>query len=169
MGNPHGKRAPADPSPPEAAEHGRARDQLLRLLSYRPRSVREVRRRLREQGYSPHAIERVVREAQANGWLDDAAFAKLWVEDRLMTNPKGPFALRQELRAKGVDEVHIERALAEADIDEAALIEALIERHKARYQGDAPETRRRKLVALLRRRGFSLSAIRKTLKERDEP
>jgi len=137
---------------------------LLRLLKFRPRTVREVRDRLRRAGFSDGIIECVIEEAVERGWLDDAAFAVLWVRDRQLTKPKGRALLRRELRAKGVPDEHIDRALAEVDMEEEALIAQVIEQYAPRYQRLDPKTRERRLYALLLRRGFSPDAIRRALK-----
>src|SRR5882757_7519157 len=51
-----------------------------RFLEVRPRSVVEVRRRLRSAGYAAALIERAVERLVELGLLDDAAFARAWVE-----------------------------------------------------------------------------------------
>jgi regulatory protein len=126
--------------------------------------VREVRDRLSRAGFSDEIIESVIEEAVERGWLDDAAFAVLWVRDRLLTKPKGRALLRRELRVKGVPEEHIDRALAEVEVDEEALIAQVIEQYMPRYRRLDPKTRERRLYALLMRRGFSPGAIRRALK-----
>lgn len=150
--------------PPEEPE--RARNHLQRLLRFRPRSVKEVRSRLKRAGFSPEVIQSVTEEAIERGWLDDEAFARLWVRDRLLTKSKGRALLRRELLSKGVSEEIIERVLAEAEaeLDEEKLIRGLIEGRGDRYQGLDPETRERRLYAFLRRRGFSPQAIRRALR-----
>ncbi len=145
-------------------ELAQARDQLLRLLRFRPRSVPEARERLKKAGYSASVVAHIIQEAKERGWLDDEVFAKLWVQDRLMTKPKGPALLREELKAKGIAKEHIDRALRGAHIDEEQLIQKLIEQQAARYRSDDRATRARKLYAFLRRRGFGAEAIRRALR-----
>lgn len=160
------RRQTRDSTPEEESEAlARTRRRLLRLLKSRPRTVQEVRDRLRRAAFPDDVIESVLEEAVARGWLDDAAFARLWVRDRLLAKPKGRGLLRRELRAKGVPEEQIERALADAfqDMEEEALIAQVIERCAPRYRGLDPKTRERRLYALLRRRGFSPGAIRRAL------
>lgn len=156
-------RRPPDARAREARkdELARARDHLQRLLSFRPRSIKEARERLKRAGYPDAVIEQVITEGKEHGWLDDAAFAKLWVQERLLTKPKGRKLLIEELRAKGISEEHIEQALREAELDEEKLIQQLIEQHGARYQGVKSE---RKFYAFLRRRGFSSEAIKRVLR-----
>lgn len=155
---------------PQSAERAKAeaRGRLLRLLKYRPRSTAEARRRLQQAGFPPEIVDEVLNEAQARGWLDDAAFARLWVRDRLQRRPVSPALLARELRARGLPEEVIERALKEEtrDWDEAEALRALAEDALSRYRhrGLDPETLKRRLYAFLRRRGFSPEAIRRVLR-----
>lgn len=143
----------------------RARHDLERLLRYRPRSLREAEQRLLRKGFSSEIVRQVLAQAQERGWLDDEAFAKLWISDRLLTKPKGARALRSELRAKGVPDQMIERALERAELDETALARQLLQARLARYAADDPQSRERKLTAFLARRGFAYQVIRTVLRE----
>ena len=154
-------------------------DAAARFLEVRPRSVEEVRRRLREAGYRPDLIEGAVDRMTALGYLDDAAFARSWVESRDRARPRGARALRDELRRKGVAAADIEAALIAreaaargADEDDAAAGSADGERAASRAsdedaaarllarRGGAvlrepdPRRRRAKAYALLARNGF---------------
>jgi regulatory protein len=59
-----------------------ARDKALRFLEPRPRSAREVRQHLQKKKIEGDVIERVIERLRGAGLLDDAAFAKYWVENR---------------------------------------------------------------------------------------
>ena len=155
------------PTNPTNDPLAQARERLISFLSTRPRSVEEARERLQRAGFSSPVVEEALQDAEARGWLDDAAFAKLWVEDRLMTNPRGPKLLRYELREKGIADAHIQGALDAANIDEIQLAQDLIERQKPRYWRDDPQARKRKLFAFLQRRGFNYRAIRDALDDAD--
>ncbi len=83
-----------------------------RFLGTRPRSADEVRRRLRDAGYRADLVEGTLDRLTELGYLDDAAFARAWVESRDRTRPRGARALRDELRRKGVAVTDAEAALA---------------------------------------------------------
>ncbi len=155
------------PTNPKNDPLAEARERLIAFLNTRPRSVEEARARLQRAGFASTVVEDVLDDAKERGWLNDAAFAKLWIEDRLMSNPKGPKLLRYELREKGVDDAYIQQALDEADIDEAALVRQLIDRQMPRYGREGRESRKRKLVGYLQRRGFNYRVIRDALAEID--
>jgi len=76
----------------------RAYERVLRLLSHRPRSETEVQRYLKRKETPPEAIAEVLERLQREGYLDDAEFVRFWVENRERHNPRGVWALRQELR-----------------------------------------------------------------------
>jgi len=141
----------------------RARRDLERLLHYRPRSRHEAEQRLKQKGHRAEMIARLLDEAERRGWLNDEAFAKLWIADRLLGKPKSARALRRELLTKGLSKETIERALAKADLNEEELAWQLIQQRWPRYVGDEPSERERKLAAFLARRGFAPSLIRSTL------
>ncbi len=82
------------------------------LLENRSRTTADVRRRLTDQGYQAALVERAVQRLVELGYLDDAAFARAWVESRDRARPRGARALRDELRRKGVTADDAEAALA---------------------------------------------------------
>ncbi|MFQ6117201.1 MAG: regulatory protein RecX [Candidatus Bipolaricaulia bacterium] len=142
-----------------------AKQYLLRLLRYRPRSRAEAESRLRKRGYSDELIREILTWAEDMGMIDDEAFAKLWIADRLERRPRGRALLRRELREKGVSPGLIERALDRAGMDEEALARSLAAERLERYRKLSPEERRRRTLALLARRGFPFELSRRVLRE----
>jgi regulatory protein len=135
----------------------RAYERALNFLSYRPRSEAEVRANLRKKNLADTSIETVVGRLDRAGLLDDRAFARYWVENRMQFNPRGPRALRYELRAKGVPDSIIADALA--DLDETTPARKAAEAGARRLSHLEPRDFRRKLKAHLVRRGFSYEVI----------
>ena len=146
-----------------ADEVARATAAALAFLGYRPRTEREVRDRLRERGFAPETIEAVV--ARLHGWryLDDAGFARSWVERRVEHHPRGRRLLEQELWRKGIDRELARDTLDESDLDEIAAATELARKRAAAYAGDDPATARRRLGSYLQRRGFAYDAVRAAL------
>jgi regulatory protein len=130
-----------------------------RFLEARSRSVDEVRRHLGRAGYRSHLVEGAIARLVDLGMLDDATFARAWVESRDRARPRGTIALRRELRLKGIDTQLIEnvlgaRAESSDDADEAAAVR-LLERHRRTLDRIAdPRSRRQRAYALLARNGF---------------
>src|SRR5690606_41910394 len=84
-------------------------ERALNLLSHRPRSAEEVRRKRRDskQEFSDTAIETVIERLGRAGLLDDEAFARYWVDNRERFNPRSVRALRHELRQKEIGRAHV--------------------------------------------------------------
>ncbi len=154
-------------------------DAAARFIEVRPRSVEEVRRRLRDAGYRPDLAEGAVERMIALGYLDDAAFARAWVESRDRARPRGARALRDELRRKGVAPEDVEAALAAREeraggrdedgatpireegeratsdaSDDDAAARLLARRGAALLREPDPRKRRARAYALLARNGF---------------
>ena len=136
----------------------KAKNVALGFIEYRPRSIAETRQHLRKKEYPEAVVERVVERLEAVDLLNDAAFARYWVEQRETFKPRSKRALQHELRQKGVDRTLIEDAVAEVDEIAAATQAA---QAKARRWSSLPEPEfRKKLGGFLQRRGFSYSIVR---------
>ena len=142
------------------AQHS-AYDAALRLLSYRPRSEKEMRRRLARRGIDLRHIGETVRRLKERGYLDDEAFARFWTESREATSPRGRRLIVQELRAQGVDAETAAAATASVADEEAAYRAA--GRRLNAFRGLDYETFRRRLGGFLVRRGFSYEVARRTM------
>ena len=148
----------SDLDPPK--DYLQAKQAALRLLAYRPRSVEELRRRLKER-FSEPAVEQTVAALQTQGLLDDAAFAREWRRQREQLRPRGPATIANELRRLGVDSEVVQEALADFDAAENAYRAAARYASRLSHQ-DFPESKR-KLWAFLQRRGFDSSVVRQTV------
>ena len=135
----------------------------LRFLEARPRSTTEVREKLRRKDFAPEAIDAAIERLNDLELLDDAAFARLWVENRQSNQPRGVSALRDELRRKGIDANVAATVLNDEALigDEAASARALargVLRKYANSRDSKAFTRR--MGSYLQRRGFSFEIIR---------
>lgn len=136
----------------------RAKESAFRYLSYRPRSIEEMKRNLYRKEYDERLIEEVIAYLVDHEYLDDEAFAAYWVEQREAFKPRSRLAIRQELYEKGVPRNIAERAVEEVDEHEAAERAA---DHRLRRWAHLPRKEfRRKLGNYLRRRGFTYDIIR---------
>lgn len=104
MGEPHQKdrRSPENPGAEASALDEKVLDVALRLLSTRSRSVEELRTRLLKKGLSRPDVSDCLKWLQQRNYLDDEAFSRTLVRDRIRFSPRSPFLLRTELRNKGV-------------------------------------------------------------------
>ncbi|MGD2144020.1 MAG: RecX family transcriptional regulator [Anaerolineae bacterium] len=144
----------------------RAHERALNYLSYRPRSVAEVRRNLQKKDMADEVIDAVITRLTRAGLLDDREFAEYWVKNRTRFNPRGFRGLRHELRQRGVSHVVIEEALETFDVEAAARRTA--DAGARRLSQAGPREFRRKLQAYMARRGFSYAVVRPMIDEKLE-
>ena len=137
--------------PPDAAA---ALEIAVHFLGARPRTRWEVERRLRRAGADDAVIATTAERLGQLGYLDDAAFARWWGEQRDRHAPRGRRLVEAELRQRGVP-----REVIEAFRDEHAAPERVPE--DAGLPSDEPSRAREALAGHLR--GRPLPTDRKAL------
>jgi len=139
------------------SDYHRCLDAASRYLAYRPRSVFEVKTRLRQREFDQPTIEAVLQELRRNGALDDLAFARFWRENRESFSPRSGLLLGRELRAKGVGKAVVDEVVSGLDEEQSAF-RAALNRAKRLDRTDFAEFHAH-LAPFLRRRGFSYQVI----------
>jgi regulatory protein len=148
----------------KAGAEDRAYNRALDYLSYRPRSRAEVTAHLQRRGTPDGQASAVMERLERAGLIDDAAFASFWVENRERFRPRGPMALRYELRSKGISDEIIEAALDPVDATDSAY--RATERKARQLRNLDQPVFTRKLVEYLARRGFDYGIARKVVERR---
>jgi regulatory protein len=143
----------------------RARNNAYMLLRQRPRSVYEIRNRLKLKGYDDILIEDVVASLERAGELNDDRFARFWVESRMHMNPAGDVVLKHELKRNGISDSIIDAVLAEKaekyDEYELALNMAKDKFERLKKLDRRKATKR--IYDFLLRRGFKYDNIRRVV------
>lgn len=140
-----------------------AYQRALHFISYRPRSIQEVRVRLTKKEIEAAIIEAVIERLVSKNYLNDEEFAQTWVENRVAFKPRSRFALRGELIKKGISEEIIEAALA--SVDDASLAYKAAESKARRFAKYDRDEFRKKLLGFLGRRGFSYAVAEEVCRE----
>ena len=144
----------------EALEN--AHERALRFLEARPRSSAEVKQHLFKKKIAAEVIDQAITRLTDAGLLDDAAFAKYWVENREQFRPRAGRALRFELKRKGVADAAIGDALGEIDETESAY--RAVEHRAQRWHALERREFFEKVAAFLVRRGFAYDIAKHTAK-----
>lgn len=138
-----------------------ALDAAVAMLARRPRSEREVRRRLRQRKLDTAVIDHTVERLRAARLLDDVEYARSFAESRDRTSPRGRRLVVQELRANGVDAAVATEAVSElSDVDAAYRLASSRMRSLARLDRQAFFSR---MAGMLQRRGFGWEVTRRTV------
>ena len=167
------RRAGAPADPPDAAA---AMEIALRFLGTRPRTRHELTLRLRRSSAPEAVIEATLDRLVELGYLDDAAFARWWGDQRDRHAPRGRRMLEAELRQRGVPRDVIEAQRAEQEEPErspeddglpstdAERARNALERHlRGRPVPDDPKALQR-IGMFLIRRGFEPETVRATIR-----
>jgi len=143
-----------------------AREVCLELLTLAPRTRAQLAGALRRRGIPDDAAEDVLGRFADVGLIDDAAFARAWVESRHHGRGLAGRALSAELRRRGVADEEISDAVAELGPDaEAAAATRLVERKLASTRGLSPEVRTRRLAGMLARKGYPAALAFRVIRE----
>ncbi|CAM3407671.1 RecX family transcriptional regulator [Brevibacillus invocatus] len=155
-----------------AEEKHKAYLAALRYLGIRPRTGNQLQSYLLEKGFSSEIAEEVCRRCKEQKYLDDQAFARQWVDERLRLKPRSSYMLRMELQQRGVEKAIVEEAVsAVSREDELSAARALIEKKVRRLQGPPNPDEERRLLSMLMRKGFShtiVQQIRGELRQRTD-
>jgi regulatory protein len=143
-------------------------ERAINLLSYKPRSLAEMRARLMEKDWAEEAVvDQALARLEELGYLNDEEFAANFAHTRLTTKPIGRSRLRRDLQRKKLPSETIENTLDEAyeQLSEEELIDRAISK-RVRLKG-APTDREeaKKLFDYLIRRGFSYDLVIRKLRE----
>jgi regulatory protein len=141
----------------QAADIEAAFRTIVRALEMRSYARRDLGRRLQRKGHPRPAVDAALDRVAQLGLLDDAAFAQTYVETR-SARGRGPSRLTRDLLSMGVERGVIDRALAThwpEGSDRSSVPLALAQKRAAQLGSLPRQTKRRRLVAYLARRGFS--------------
>lgn len=142
----------------------KAKNIALRYLSYRPRSMAEVNKKLVDKKINDLAIEKTIEFLISYKFINDEQFTRDWIRYRNLIKPMGRKRLMQELYLKGISRDIILSAIEEiTDEDELSLVKEMIEKKGARQPFNEGELEKFKQKLL--RRGFALNIISKGLRE----
>ncbi|MBI3252007.1 MAG: regulatory protein RecX [Candidatus Omnitrophica bacterium] len=144
-----------------------AKSDALRLLSFKPRSVEELRARLaQKKKYTAETIEEVIALLTRQGLLDDVKFAKLYAHSRVHTRPAGRRQIELDLKKKGLGPELVAKTLGElGDYDEKQAAKDLVSGRFQKMTGVSAEKKKARLFGFLARRGFKTDVILSALSE----
>lgn len=146
-----------------------ALDYAVSLLAQRPRATEEIRQKLERHGYRPQTTEMVLYKLSSNNLLDDADFARGWVQARTSSG-LGAGRIARELRAKGVSQEDAEGALQEINLEDQQE-NALRLAKKGLLRAKPGEDHRKveqRVLAQLARRGYGYEQARAAIRQAQE-
>jgi regulatory protein len=153
-------------SGPDADPEAIARQICLRMLTVAPRTQAQLATALRRRGVPEEAATAVLARFAEVKLIDDATFARAWVESRHHGRGLAGRALGAELRQRGVAQEDIQAALGELDPEqEIATARELVARRLAGTAGMPVPARMRRLTGVLARKGYSPGLAYRVVRE----
>lgn len=128
----------------------------IRSLLHRRQSEQQIREKLAKR-FPDADPEPVIERLKELHYLDDQALSEAWVNYRSITSPRGKYALRRELKQKGVQGFDQEKALK--DYDEAGVLRELALQKWSKIPDQNVHKKREKLMRFLVSRGFTISDV----------
>ncbi len=158
------------------SQFGKLYARTLEYTMLRPHSAREIRDYLWKKtrttkyksrsgdikervGVSQEVTDRVFARLEAKGYIDDAKFARWWVENRNQRKGTSLRKLQAELSLKGVPAGVIEQALGESARHDSDELTKIIAKKRSKYPDE------QKLMQYLARQGFSYDDIKNALSQ----
>ncbi len=143
-----------------------------RYLNSRERTRAEMSAHLQSKGVDVRDTERSIQALAEQGHLDDARFARLFVQDKRELDEWGADRIRQVLRTRGVDPDVVEDALAEHEQNCGGEIERALAVLRRRFPSPAGDRREReRAFGVLLRKGYdsdlALEAIAAHMRDLD--
>jgi regulatory protein len=151
---------------PDADHEAVGRKILLDQLTGRARSRAELATRLAGKRVPPDVADRLLDRFEEVGLVDDAAFARDWVQSRQAGRGLARRALAVELRRKGVDPEVVSDAVATVDPDdEVEAARELVRRKLRSLERFDRQTQARRLTGMLARKGYPSSVAFRVVRE----
>lgn len=134
----------------------------LKYISYKPRTMHEVNKKLNENDFNQDIIPIVLEMLAEKGYVNDSQYAKNWVENRSVYKPRSKKLITWELKNKKISEDIISEVTGEM-MPEEKLAMLAAEKYARRLTGYEKEIFFRRLSGYLLRRGFSYSIVNSTV------
>ncbi len=146
-------------------------EQAIRFVSLRPRSTKEIQDFIAKKIFARLSCKneelqnRLMKRMEDLGYSDDEQFCQFWIHARSRKNIKGYEAIKYELRQKGVKNAVIEKVMLQEARDEDEVVKAVsvLEKYLRHHDVNDPMACRAKLYGVLKRRGFSMDTIKKSV------
>lgn len=146
----------------------KAQDTALHYIGYKMRTVQEIRRKLTEKAFAEETIDEVIAFLEKYGYADDREYCRRYIKETLRMKPKSGYALKIELRQRGISAAVIDEVMAETEIDEETDALYWLKKKSRGQWAELEEKKRKQLQDFLLRKGYSYGIIRDAFRQMDE-
>ena len=146
----------------------KAQDTALHYIGYKMRTVKEIRMKLEEKEFSEDITERVIEFLEKYGYADDREYCRKYIREKLRMKPKSGYALKIELKQRGISSRIIDEVMAETEVDEEGDAFRWLERKSRGIWPPQDDKQKKKLYDFLLRKGYSYDIIGEAFRQMDE-
>lgn len=134
----------------------------MKYLTLKDRTVAEMQTYLDGKEFGEADVDATIERLLELGLLDDARYARRFVETRMASKPISRSHLRDQLKGHGIADAEIEAAMQTVeDTDEEANARLIAEKFARQFETLEAQKRRERVLSRLIARGFSYDAARK--------
>jgi len=139
----------------------------LNYLSYRIRTVSELKKKLKEKKISVKTSNKILAYLEDSGLTNDEEFARALIEEKIKNKPVGIRVLKQKLFEKGVPKQVSEDVLEKIfeNADEKSLAMVNFKKLEPKLKGKDRNEQKRKVYEYLTRKGFGYDVINEIIYE----
>ena len=143
-------------------------NKALEFLSYRTRSEKEVRDKLKTKQAEPGIIEKVISKLKEKRFINDEEFARQWIENRNRFKPRSLRLIKLELRQKGIEGEILGKVIQDLDFNsesELGQAKKLVEKRIDKVRDLPKQEIYQKLGRFLASKGFNWDTVKKAIDE----
>ena len=149
-------------------EIAKAFNKALHFLSFQMRSEYEVKKKLLDAGHGEAVVLEAVRKLESLGFLNDQTYSKALLETKKRTLKKGPRAIRQDLKKKGIDKALQDEVLETfTEEEQLEIAMQLAEKEVRAGSRRTPLQLKQKIQDVLMRKGYSFGIVNDVLERID--
>lgn len=138
----------------------------ITLLSKYPKTEKELRIKMYQQGYDSETVIRTLEKLKAENFVNDQLFAESYLNSEVSRKGKPLLVITQKLLLKGIDKQLLSEITAKYSEDYQEGIYQGIEKEINQYKKKGVEGF--EIIQKLLRKGYKLGDIKKVIKNREE-
>lgn len=142
----------------------KARQYAFKLLSYRGRSEKELKERLKKKGFSETVITSTLNNLRHIGLIDDMLLAESLKREAMTTKFFGQHRARKFMLDRGIPRNIIDLVLTSNEKEDIENAKKLLDKKLRNLENFPSEKIKRKLYNLLLRKGYSFETIKAVMK-----
>lgn len=145
-------------------EVSRAYNRALSFLSYQMRSEHEVHQKLLKEEFGEAVIMEAIQKLIRLGFLNDQSYSRALTETKKRTSKKGPKAIIQDLKQKGIDAKLQQQMLEDfSEAEQLKLALELAEKKIRQEHNKTPNQLKQKIQEFLMRKGYDFSIVKQVI------